>query len=325
LDRDGLPEIVCSGNHNREFQVYENRGDNSYEDVHFPDHDVDGDFGVGDFDGDSLTELVAGDMDGNIRVFECIGDDQYAQVCSLGFGPNEVSAYHTAASRHIDMDGRPGFISQRRFWGPENDSCRIRIFREPAHGQFVCDTVMDFEYPLMAERCVAAGDLDGDSVDEIAISTGYDVRLFKCVALRTWEQVWQWNHGSIPWIRFFDINQDGRNEMIISAESTYIWEDTSGLSSVGIPKPPPWVRSIAVTPTVGRRGWPAIFTGIPDETVIEVHDLAGRLVRTQALSKGPNWTWDLRDHDGKPVPAGTYFAVIRSKERLASLKLCIVK
>ena len=86
-------------------------------------------------------------------------------------------AYHTAAAKHIDIDGRPGFISQRRFWGPESDSCRVRIYEEPAHGEFTCVCVMDFVYPLMAGRCVAAGDVDGDSIDEIAISSGADVRL----------------------------------------------------------------------------------------------------------------------------------------------------
>ena len=92
LDRDGLPEIVTSNSYAPGFSVYENRGDNRYVDLHFPNHLADGDFGVGDFDGDSLTELVTGDIDGSIRVFECTGDDQYVQVCSLGFGPDEVSS-----------------------------------------------------------------------------------------------------------------------------------------------------------------------------------------------------------------------------------------
>jgi len=325
LDRDGLPEIVTSGNHGGGFNVYENRGDNQYADVHFPRHEVDDDFGVGDFDGDSLTELVSGNIDGDIRVFECTGNDQYAQVCSLNYGPNEIESYSTAAAEHIDLDGRPGFINMRRVFNVPSDSGRVRIYEEPVHNQFVCVCSMDCRYALWSGRCVAAGDVDGDSVDEIAISDGFDVRLYKCVALHAWEQVWQWDHGTIPWIRFYDINQDGRNEMIISAESTYIWEDTSGLGTAEIPKPRPWVRSIAVEPTVSRRGWPAIFTGIPDGATVEVHNLAGRLVRTQLLPAGPSWTWSLRDQHADLVPDGTYFAVIRSKGKTVSLKLCLVK
>jgi hypothetical protein len=324
LDRDVMPEIVTSNDHGGGFSVYEYRGDNRYDDIHFPDYEVDGDFGVGDFDSDGLTELVAGDIDGNLRVFECTGDDQYAQVCSLEF-PNETESYRMAAARHIDVDGRAGFISQRRFWGGETDSERVRIYEEPVHNQFVCVCSLDFRFPWYSGHCVAAGDVDGDSIDEIAISSGLDVRLYKCVALHTWEQVWQWDHGTIPWIRFYDINQDTRNEMIISAESTFIWEDTSGLGAAEIPKPPPWVRSIAVKPTVSRLGWPAIFTGIPDGATVEVHNLAGRLVRTLSLRTGPSWTWNLCDQSGNLVPAGTYFAVIRSRERLVSLKLCVVK
>jgi hypothetical protein len=325
LDRDGLQEIVTTGNHGGGFNVYESRGDNRYTDVHFPRHEVDEDFGVGDFDGDSLTELAIGNMEGDIRVFECTGNDQYMQVCSLSFWPNEIEAYSTAAAEHLDLDGEPGFISLRRIFDVPYDSCRVRIYEEPAHNQFVCVSSLTLAYNWFIGGCLAAADLDGDSVAEIAVSNGIDVRLFKCVALHTWEQVWQWNHGSIPWIRFYDINQDSRNEMIISAESTFIWEDTSGLAVVNIPKPPPWVRSIAVEPTVSRRGWPAIFTGIPDGATVEVHDLAGRLVRTQLLKAGPSWTWDLRDQVGDLVPAGTYFAVVRGKGKATSLKLCVVK
>jgi hypothetical protein len=85
------------------------------------------------------------------------------------------------------------------------------------------------------------------------------------------------------------------------------------------------VRSIAVEPTVSRRDWPAIFTGLPDGATVEVHSMAGRLVRVHSLKVGPSWTWDLRDQAGNLVPAGTYFAVVRSKGRSTSLKLCLVK
>jgi hypothetical protein len=37
------------------------------------------------------------------------------------------------------------------------------------------------------------------------------------------------------------------------------------------------------------------------------------------------WTWNLRDQHGDLVSAGTYFAVIRSKGKATSLKLCVVK
>ena len=325
FDRDSQTEIVVTGPTNSRVRVYENRGDNEYVAVPFPQNRIESNFAVGDFDGDSLTELVGGNGRGDIHLFECVGNDSYARVCSLVFWPNEIEAYNTAASRHVDLDGHPGFISLRRVWNVPSDSCRVRIYLEPVHGQLVCVCSLDFRFAILTGNCVAAGDLDGDSVDEIAVSNGIDVRLFKCVGPNTWEQVWQWDHGTIPWIRFYDINQDSRNEMIISADSTYIWEDTSGLAGAAIPKPPSWVRSIAVEPTVSRRDWPAIFTGLPDGATVEVHSMAGRLVRVHSLKVGPSWTWDLRDQAGNLVPAGTYFAVVRSKGKSTSLKLCIVK
>ena len=71
--------------------------------------------------------------------------------------------------------------------------------------------------------------------------------------------------------------------------------------------------SALVQPSITRFGMPILFTGIPVGAAIEVFSLNGRLVcRTPAVRQS-NWTWDLRDQAGNLVPAGTYFAVVRSK------------
>jgi hypothetical protein len=328
LDRDGRKEIVVCGRQSIGVYVYENRGDNQYVEVPFPRgfYDIQSTFAVGDFDSDSLTELVGGNWDGHLLVYECTGEDQYARVCSLYYYVpfHEEESYNHAAANDMDRDGHPEFISL--FQIEASDSCRVRIFEEPVHNQFACVCSLALRSNPFAGAGVATGDVDGDGTDEFSISTGIDVRLFRGVGPDQYEQTWQLDWYGVRWMRFFDINQDRRDELIIScADSTYIFEDTSGLGAAETPKPQPWVRAIAVEPTVSRRGWPAIFTGIPDGATVEVHDMAGRLVRTQLLKAGPSWTWNLRDQAGNPVPAGTYFAVVRSKGKATSLKLCVVK
>jgi len=88
---------------------------------------------------------------------------------------------------------------------------------------------------------------------------------------------------------------------------------------------PPQPRSPRIQPTIVRLGAPVLFSGTPPDADIEVLSLDGRLVRRQTQARQSNWTWDLRDQAGNLVPAGTYFAVVRSRERLAPLKLCVVK
>jgi len=226
LDRDGLPEIVTAGWDGDGVMVFENRGDNAYAEVPFPHshetHNVMCSFATGDFDGDSMTEVVGGTSEGDILVYECSGDDQYARVCSLGFYPSEIEAYSHAAANDMDRNGYPEFISVLRRWNMPADSCRIRVYEEPEHGRLVC--VDSFTYSNWG-YAAATGGVDGDSIDEFAVSTGSDVRLFKSTGPAQYEQVWLLDRGNVPWLRFFDINRDGRVELIFTVprDSTYIF------------------------------------------------------------------------------------------------------
>jgi hypothetical protein len=322
LDRDGRCEVAFGSNgvNGSGINLYENRGMDQWVHVPFPWSNAEGQFAFADFDQDGHTEIASGDCDGNLYVFKCTGDDQYARVCSTSLSP-DIESYCCTAANNLEGDSVPRFIILSL-----NDSsmCNVRVYEVGTESLYQC--VWCTQIPRGDEWywSIGVGDVDGDRKDEFAITTGEAVMLFKNTGRHQFSQVWQYYPGG-QWVRFFDLNRDGRDELIISPDSTYIFEDTSGLGAAETPKPLPWVRSIAVEPTVSRRGWPAVFTGIPDGTTVEVHDMAGRLVRTQLLKAGPSWTWNLRDQAGNLVPAGTYFAVIRNKGKATSLKLCVVK
>ena len=324
LDRDGHQEIALAIE-GHGIWLYENVGDNDYRLSAVLDDTgriPTGTFCVGDFDRDSLMELATGNGDSDIFIFEATGPDNEFAISAL-LDIETIENYWVASGRDMDLDGWPEFVVVGRGTG----GGWVMVFEASAHAQYSMvwhEVRHDFNW--FSEHPISVGDVDGDSAEEFILPNGNGaVVLFKATAQHVWQQVWYYDQAYSA-ARLFDINSDGRAEVILNGpDGVEIWEDTTGLAGAAIPKPPSWVRSIAVTPTVSRRGWPAIFTGIPGETVIEVHDLAGRPVRTQALAKGPSWTWNLRDQAGNVVPAGTYFAVIRSSERLASLKLFVVK
>ena len=193
------------------------------------------------------------------------------------------------------------------------------------HNQLVCVCSLSYAYNPFVGGSVAAGDVDGDGVDEFAASAGLDVRLFKSVGQAQYAQTWQVDWRAVGWMRFFDINRDSREELIISCgDSTYIYEDTLGLGVAEFAKTPA-PRTVAIRPTITRVGAPVLFSGIPLGAAVEIHGIDGRLVRRQFQVRQSSWTWDLRDQSGNFVPAGTYFAVVRSKDRSTSLKLCVVR
>lgn len=320
LDRDGRQELALAVE-GHGIWLYENTSDNEYESAAVLTCGVMGDFCTGDFDRDGLMEVVAGSQRQSIFIFEALGpDNEYARSATLQ--SETIENYNHGATHDMDLDGWPEFIVIGRGLG----GAWVMVYEATGHAQYALvwhDVRTDFNW--FADHPVSVGDVDGDSTEEFIVATGNGaVVLYKATGQHTWQQVWYYDQAYSA-ARLFDINRDGRAEVILDGpDGVEIWEDTQGLCTTERP-PTPAVRSIAVEPTVSRRGWPAIFTGLPDAATVEVHDLAGRLVRTQLLKAGPSWTWDLRDQAGNLVSAGTYFAVVRSKERLASLKLCVVK
>jgi hypothetical protein len=171
---------------------------------------------------------------------------------------------------------------------------------------------------------ISVGDVDGDSTEEFGVSTGGGVALFKCTGPHEYSEVWS-RESTGTYLHLFDINSDGRAEIIFDGpQGTEIWEDTEGLgvaefSKFSLESP------VKVSPSVVRLGASLLLSGLPPGADIEVHSLDGRLVRETQGVRQSTWTWDLRNQSGSLVPAGTYFAVIRSRGKSTSLKLCVVK
>jgi hypothetical protein len=326
LDPGGPQDIVACGRASGLY-VYEDQGGDSWAEVPFPhcsSGDIMGTFAIGDFSSDGHTQLAGGNERGDLIAYEAMGGHQYVCVCSLGHAPGLDCDYKHAAADDMDQNGHPELISIFDRWTSPFESCLVRIYEEPQHGDFVCVDSLTFAYQPDYE-CVASGDVDGDHVDEFAISTGFDIRLFKSVGPGQYAQTWQWNRGGFSWIRFFDINRDSRDELLVrTADTTYVYEDTNGLGTAIFERPAQG-HVVRVVPTIARLGTPLTFTGISPGSDIEVLSLDGRLVSRASGVRQSTWSWNLRNQSGNLVPAGTYFAVVRSKGKSTSLKLCLVK
>jgi hypothetical protein len=329
LDRDGRRELAIQVEYYG-VHLYENIGNNQYElvavlsDTSIPFSDPAGDFDFGDLDGDSLMELVIGSMESEIHVFKATGNDNeyvLAARCSTLSHQN----YNVAVAHDMDRNGRPEFIAIGTWVSGGQYYMRLMVY-EAIAGSYAPvweQARIDFGSGMSANP-ITVGDIDGDSSEEFAVNTGGGVALFKCTGPHEYAQIWRRDSiGSYE--RLFDINRDGRAELIFDGpRGTEIWEDTEGLAIAEMAKPRLGIQ-VSVAPTVLRLGCVALFSGIPPDASVEIHGIDGRLVRRQPQVRQSSWTWDLRDQTGNLVPAGTYFAVVRSKGKATSLKLCVVK
>jgi hypothetical protein len=327
LDCDGRQEIAfCVYDH---ICLCENSGNNRYDSVAVLRDSVVQHayapllgFDVGEFDRDSVMELVAGTDFNWIDVFRTTDSTPILVArCSTSTYRNT----DVAAANDMDHDGWPKFIA----FGADSvaDDPKLMVFEASVSGGYHCvwqELRPDFAQGFY-NNPISVGDVDRDSSEEFAVSTGKgSIALFKCTGLHSYSQVWTFESTG-TYVRLFDINQDSRAEIIFDGpQGTEILEDTEGLGVAEFTKLPQ-LHTVTIQPTIARLGASLLFSGLPPGADIEVLSLDGRLVsRTQGVRQS-TWTWNLRSQSGSLVPAGTYFAVIRSKGKSTSLKLCLVK
>jgi len=327
LDQDGREELALQIE-NYGICLYENSGDNQYRLAAVlsdtPPFEGPGwDFGVGDMDNDGRMELVEGsDWDSPwLRVYKATGgDDQY--VLAVRCSTETSEDYYVAVAHDMDHDGKPEFIAEGMLHG--NLKLMIYEASDSATYSRVWDEMPANLYQGFMGNPISVGDVDGDGTEEFEVSGGGRIGLYKCNGPHSYQQVWLFDSAGTE-LRLFDVNRDGRAEVMFDGpQGSEIWEDTEGLgvaefSKFSLESP------VKVSPSVVRLGASLLFSGLPPDAAIEVLGLDGRLVSRASGVRQPTWTWNLRNQSGNLVPAGTYFAVIRSKGKTTSLKLCLVK
>lgn len=327
LDRDGHQEIpVLVDGYG--LWLYENSGDNRYDLaavlVDSPPSPQASyvDFAVGDFDQDSLTEVVAGgleyDYSRGLHVFKATGgDNEYvlAGRCTTGTWLN----YSLAAAHDMDHDGRPEFIvmGQDTLTG----WVEMVVCEADGHGHYEPvwkQLYVGYEFPPW--RGIVVGDVDGDGIEEFLVAAPPGIVLYKSNGLHSYVPVWQHDTCN-DYFQLFDINHDGKAELMFDEGNHFsIYEDVeAGIGG----NPPSPVIPLLQAATIVRGS--EIFQGLAVNSEVEVYSADGRLMRRAKAGPSGSWSWDLRNSRGGLAPSGAYLAVLRSPHGTTARKLCVVR
>jgi len=226
LDQDGRGEVILRLDDL--YTIWESRADNQYVLVDSLPNPTGGDNFVGvphvetgDFDGDGLREILIGDVDGDIYIYENRGDDRYEFTWSDRLPLVDATDYLSVGD--YDGDGMLEFVAgchsdenlnlesnfDSRHW-------RFRVYKSTSDDQFSAvweQAFFGFQSPKDFDSGVASGDVDNDGRDEILLSIFPDFYLIDFEGTTGEHRViWHEAPARSNTTIIADLNNDGRNE-----------------------------------------------------------------------------------------------------------------
>ncbi len=247
IDADGIPEIFSRHTPTNAIAVYEASGNNTYHNIALFENPTQGNntigtnFATGDFDGDGRMEILAGDTDAELFVYEAIANNRYRLKWS---GELTEGIPQLFAAGDMDGDGRDEFAVGAKAWttesNPERHHWRITLFSAATpQGNSRYNTV--WNQRIQTTRSGGSGitiaDADNDGRNELCIAVPPN---FYLIQYNGTNYVPIWHHSANSTLNpiIADLDNDGLNEVLFS--------DNHGLSIFDLPHaqqtslPAPW-------------------------------------------------------------------------------------
>ena len=253
LDNDGRKEIVGADNFNDSIRIFENRGNDSYDEVHVIKNETEGSnvfgerFAVGDFDANGVLELMVGDSEGELFIYESVGDNLLVEKWRMKL---DIKNAHQLAAGDLTGDGIPEFVvggtvreenlpSMLPRWEyhvftafpPVGTNPQAGGNRTSRYQSIWSQAITPFN---LRGNSLAIGDVDGDLQNELVILTNPSVYLFKWMdgpdsigiqgnlngdrVSSNLTPVWHHDAWETPRLFLADLNQDNFSELYLNNE-----------------------------------------------------------------------------------------------------------
>ena len=233
LDQDGRGEVIMRVVRPQEeggtdqFELFENNGDDLYDFVAAFANPTPGEnfngvphCQIADFDGDGALEILLGDSDGDVFIYENSGDNSYRSTWLDSLPLLDSIGY--LATGDFDGDGVQEFIvgchsdpnlntehdyDARHWYYRLYDRFSDDDYRQAAEWR-----IFGFEPPRDYLSSVTVGDVDGDSDDEILIAAYPDFYIIDYIDT-SYEVVYHHAPVQTSAALVADVNLDGKNEI----------------------------------------------------------------------------------------------------------------
>ena len=270
-DIDGTPEIFTRDDTINAISVDEADADNNYRNIATLENPTLGDNGIsanvatGDFDGDGQLEILIGDSDGDVFVYETIGNNQYRHTWTTTLSEGSPELF---AAGDIDGDGKAEFAVCGKAGtkaGPIALDIRythwlLTVFKSDGN---------DTYQPVWTQRIrdvrdggngMTIADANNDGRNElcIAVAPNFYLVQYDGVAYRP-----IWYHPATNTFNpiVADLNADGANTLLFNSDnvlSVFATSTPLNLQSGHQPRAPWNISAKPIAPTSIRLSWSSV-------------------------------------------------------------------
>ena len=253
LDRDGQKEIVGADNNNDRLLIFEHDSATNtlVEKAALVNETLGSNvfaqrFAIDDFDGDGSTELVAGDSEGDLFIYESAATNTFRLEWQTQLPLKNITQL---ASGDLTGDGNPEFVVGGLLSLPDNPSgpllWKFFVFTHTPHGYTLLsgdgrDATIAIAPHRRNANSLAIADLDRDGSNNLIIATypNLYVTQWDGAALRA---LWHRRIEQTPMLFTAELNQNGFDEFYVNLEDgIYRFESIFATDPDGVDRLTPW-------------------------------------------------------------------------------------
>ena len=225
LDSDGRPEIYSRHDSTNAIWVYESITNNTFKNVSKLENPTQGmnsigtKFATGDYDGDGHHEIVAGDNDGHVFIYENIGDNRYRHTWSDVMIDSVPLLFATG---DMDGDGISEFAIGAKAWTVGIDLPRqhwlFAAYKSSGNDSYKREWHQRIRELQDGESGMRIADANSDGLNELCIVIPPN---FYLIQYDGFSYIPIWHHTATSTFNpiIADIDSDGINELLFNADS----------------------------------------------------------------------------------------------------------
>ncbi|MDE2888064.1 MAG: S8 family serine peptidase [Gemmatimonadota bacterium] len=226
VDGDGRNEIVALSALTRDIRVFESTREGAFIGGASLSNPTDGSNWPGlrpvvaDLNGNGRKEILSGDDDGDLWIYEALQGGGFAQTWKLA-GSDSTNTHWIGGGADIDDDGDVEFVVARAA-EDRNDALNgrwnLEIYSADGPTSYALEWSIRVSGVISTGNGIATGDVDGDGIPDLAVCLLPDLYLIRATGPDSYEPVWHETVSLTYRPLIADLDRDGYAELLYNRD-----------------------------------------------------------------------------------------------------------